>query len=92
MTKTTVIYEGKSLHGSLSKHKFSALIYNRYINFLHNLHKIYEFGHPTLIWGISFRPSVSMWSCQLHLQLNTNHYVYPCQRFSNGNTLEDYNP
>jgi hypothetical protein len=20
------------------------------------------------------------------------HYVYPCQRFSSGNTLEDYNP
>jgi hypothetical protein len=20
------------------------------------------------------------------------HYVYPCQRFSTGNTLEDYNP
>jgi hypothetical protein len=22
----------------------------------------------------------------------TEHYVYPCQRFSTGNTLEDYNP
>jgi hypothetical protein len=21
-----------------------------------------------------------------------DHYVYPCQRFSSGNTLEDYNP
>jgi hypothetical protein len=21
-----------------------------------------------------------------------HHYVYPCQRFSSGNTLEDYNP
>jgi hypothetical protein len=20
------------------------------------------------------------------------HYVYPCQRFSTGNTIEDYNP
>jgi hypothetical protein len=23
---------------------------------------------------------------------NRRHYVYPCQRFSTGNTLEDYNP
>jgi hypothetical protein len=22
----------------------------------------------------------------------SRHYVYPCQRFSSGNTLEDYNP
>jgi hypothetical protein len=25
-------------------------------------------------------------------KLTVVHYVYPCQRFSAGNTLEDYNP
>jgi hypothetical protein len=26
------------------------------------------------------------------IHLNCTHYVYPCQRYSTGHTLEDYNP
>jgi hypothetical protein len=32
----------------------------------------------------------NFWNQQL--EFAKQHYVYPCQRFSSGNTLEDYNP
>jgi hypothetical protein len=37
--------------------------------------------------------SLVMWS-KVHNEqvMLVMHYVYPCQRFSTGNTLEDYNP
>jgi hypothetical protein len=47
-----------------------------------------------------YRTNVGWLWCILHVLLNLclrkvfhiKHYVYPCQRFSTRNTLEDYNP
>jgi hypothetical protein len=44
--------------------------------------------------GLSWSCTTSYfaWNNARRCQNLGSHYVYPCQRFSTGNTLEDYNP